>query len=117
MTDYIGRLDDQSGKPRGCRRATERVEQEQLACNLGPVTDFSRGGLRVISDKKLRGEHDVMLPLDDGNLTVRARVIWSRHEDVRRHLVGMEFLEADAKTARRLARIAVIHARIYSLAS
>ncbi|UCD75247.1 MAG: PilZ domain-containing protein [Phycisphaerales bacterium] len=117
MTYSIGRLDDQSGQARGRPRATGRVQQEQLACNLGPITDFSRGGLRVITERELQGEHDVTLPLDDGDLTVRARVIWSRCEGKRRYLIGMKLLDVDEETAERLARIAMTHARIYPLSS
>ena len=117
MTDSIGRLDDDFGKPKNCRRATGRIQQERLVCSLGPVIDFSRGGLKVMAERKLRGEHDVMLPSDDGDLTVRARVVWSHREGIRRHLVGLEFLEVDSKTAARLASIASTHAKVFPLAS
>ena len=116
MTEPIGPFERSQDRPQGCRRATGRIEQEQLVSNLGPVQDISRGGLRLLSDRNLRGEHELKLPTNDGELAVSVRVVWSRRRGLRRFMVGLEFVDLNKATARRLAQIATMHTRVYPLA-
>ena len=101
----------------GCRRTTGRRQQEELTCELGPIADLSRGGMRIIARQRLRGEHDVTMITLEGPLTVRVRVAWARRTGRRRYLVGMEFLEVDKMTAEKLTKISTVHARCFRLVS
>ena len=100
-----------------CRRTTGRRQQEDLVCDLGPIVDLSRGGMRVLSRRRLRGKHKLTLTTLEGTLTIRGRVAWSRRMGLRRHLAGIEFIDVDDATAEELTRISTVHARCFRMAS
>ncbi|MFQ5949019.1 MAG: PilZ domain-containing protein [Acidimicrobiia bacterium] len=91
------------------RRRDVRLKQRSLQSNLGPVIDLSRGGLRVRSTRRLRGEQEVVLFNRNGpHLRLRARVVWSRRLGFRKHMAGLQFVDPPDDMARGLARIGTV---------
>jgi hypothetical protein len=77
--------------------------------------DLSRNGMRVESRRRLQGDFDVTLVSYEGELTLRARVAWTRRIGLRRHLTGLKFLNVDDVAAERLTKISTAHAPMYRL--
>ena len=91
------------------RRASGRLRQEALACNLGAVLDLSRGGMRVQCNRPPKGEIDVELMGSEGKLRLRADVVWSRRVGLRKYEVGLNFLRLPAEMIKQLTRISLNH--------
>ena len=102
LTRFIGRRDG--------RRIPGRVPQESLMCSLGPVLDLSVGGMRVLSVRSQTGALRIFLWGMDVELTLEAKVVWSRRLGFRRHELGLSFSEVDKDVKSILERIAVTHA-------
>ncbi|MBX2851327.1 MAG: EAL domain-containing protein [Phycisphaeraceae bacterium] len=63
-----------------------------MDCNLGQVVDLSASGIRVLTRKRLTGEHTVVIKgLDQQALRLRVRVIWHRQHAALEHIHGMCF--------------------------
>ncbi len=99
----------------GGRRAHGRIHQQALLSTLGPVLDLSAGGMRLLSTKRIDGEHDVMVLSGSGSVEVRARTCWCRRLGLFRFEVGMAFVGVPPQAARTLAAIAVSHRLLLSV--
>ena len=105
---FIGRRDG--------RRVPGRVPQESLMCTLGPVLDLSVGGTRVLAVRPQNGIIRISLWGMDVDLTLHAKVVWSRRLGFRRHELGLSFLDADEDIKKILTRIAATHSRYRAIA-
>ena len=108
LSRFIGRRDG--------RRVPGRVRQESLTCTLGPVLDLSVGGLRVLSVRPQSGAIRICLCGMDIELTLHAKVVWTRRLGFRRHEQGLSFIDVDEDVMRILARIAADHAGRWAIA-
>ena len=88
------------------RRRHARLRQQSLLSNVGPVIDLSRTGLRIMTSRRRRGVVDLVLfDLSGRRLNLRARVVWSKRLAFRKHMLGLEFEDADEELTRDLARL------------
>ncbi|MEE9212338.1 MAG: PilZ domain-containing protein [Phycisphaeraceae bacterium] len=91
------------------RRRHGRITQQQLRSSIGPVVDLSAGGMRVVSDRRLKGELTIVLHHEVGlELAVQARVMWRKRIGFRQHMIGLEFFNLTPNDCRQLARIGMI---------
>ncbi len=94
-------------QPRDDRRKFSRLKSEgMMRCNLGTVLDLSRGGLRVLSSRRLKGERVAELSTDDEGLQVPAKVIWCERVGFGQHITGLEFPTATPELAHQLTAFA-----------
>ncbi|MCZ6612353.1 MAG: PilZ domain-containing protein [Planctomycetota bacterium] len=100
---------DTARKLSDARRASGRLRQEALDCNLGAVLDLSLGGMRVRCNRPPKGEIDVELMGSEVKLTLRAQVVWTRRVGFRKYEVGLNFLRLPAETSKQLTRISLNH--------
>ncbi len=91
------------------RRRHGRIKPESLDCNLGQVVDFSASGIRIVSRRPLQDREHVALIHDHLQLTVRARVHWTRKVSFWKHESGLEFECVRPGDASLLRHIAVGH--------
>lgn len=91
---------------RGVRRSHGRLQQDTLACDMGPVSDLSAGGMRLICRRVPKGEFTVTLYDAGERVEVTAQVAWSRRIGFFKHEVGVQFINVDAEMARRLTTAA-----------
>lgn len=77
------------------QRQTGRLPQESLACSLGPVLDFSAGGMRVKTRRVPKGRFEVELFGLGGRITVPAEVIWTKRCGLFSRIVGVRFVNLD----------------------
>lgn len=87
------------------QRQTGRLPQESLASSLGPVLDFSAGGMRVCVRRVPKGTIDIELIGLGGRATVKAEVIWTRRVGLFKRMVGLRFLNVDPATQATLNRM------------
>jgi hypothetical protein len=91
-------------------RRAGRVRLSSVGCTLGEVLDLSATGLRLRAarrpDYPAGAELNVQLEGVDGPFKVRCRVAWVKRAGLRRHEVGLEFIDPDAATRRSLADLA-----------
>jgi hypothetical protein len=99
------------------RRAHGRRMQERLKCNLGPVIDLSRGGIRVLATRPLSGETAVHITTSEMEVCLAGEVRWTRRLGIRRHEVGIEFTKVQPDDARKLTRISSDHAKVITLSA
>ena len=78
-------------------------------CSLGPVLDLSAGGMRCLSKRRVSGEQAVVIHTHEGEVEVRAKVAWTKRRGIRRHEIGLEFIDVDSETSRQLAMISTRH--------
>ena len=81
------------------RRAQGRLPQELLRSNLGPVLDLSMGGMRVRCTRARKGDVDVELMELEEPVKLRAEVMWTRRQGLRRYEVGLKFLDVPPEGA------------------
>jgi hypothetical protein len=83
---------------------------EMVSSTLGEVRDLSATGVRIRCSHKPEcspgSEMDIELAGIDGPFTVRARVAWVRRAGLRKHELGLEFLNPSEETRRSLAALA-----------
>ncbi len=91
------------------RRAQGRLPQELLRSNLGPVLELSMGGIRVRCTRALKGEVDVELMELEEPVNMRAEVMWTRRDGLRKYEVGLKFLDLPQDVAERLTEISLNH--------
>ena len=84
------------------RRSGRLRSTAALRCNLGSVLDVSKGGLRVLSRRRLDGQRLVELLTIDHRLRVPANVIWCDRVGFRKHVVGLEFPVSTPELAHHL---------------
>ena len=97
---------DPIAAPAAERRRHARLRQNSLLSNLGPVTDLSRSGLRILTTRRRRGVLRIILFGQSGRrLNLQARVVWSKRLAFRKHLVGLELVGSDENVARELGRM------------
>ena len=99
------------------RRNHGRRLLEGLMSSLGPVLDLSAGGMRILAKRKHKGNVTVKLSTADCELSLPARVAWSKRVGFREHMVGLEFLEVDAPTTAALSRMSSGYSKQWRLAS
>jgi hypothetical protein len=97
------------------RRAHGRRVQERLKCNLGPVLDLSRGGVRVLATRPLAGDVVVRIRTAELEVCLAGEIRWTRRLGLRRHEAGIEFRKVEPDDARKLTRIASDHAKVIDL--
>lgn len=95
------------GKPNSDRRATGRLRQESLMCNLGPVIDLSLGGVRVLAYRIPKGHVVVDLVSCEDRLRLIGEVVWVKRAGILRRELGIRFVELDRDTAKILARMSM----------
>ncbi len=101
----IQRAIDRSSAGPEHRRAG-RINIGELKCNLGRVLDLSSGGVRLLSRRKLRGQHEIT-PFDsDGGVRIEAEVTWSKRHGLWKHEIGLRFLDVPSDIAAQLATLA-----------
>lgn len=100
---------DTARKLSDARRASGRLRQEALDCNLGAVLDLSLGGMRVLCNRPPKGEIDVELMGSEVKLRLRGEVVWTRRVGFRKYEVGLNFLRVPAETIKQLTRISLNH--------
>jgi hypothetical protein len=93
-----------------CRRSFGRRKQEDLHSTLGPVLDLSRGGMRIVTNKRLQGTQQVALFTLEGTFELEAEVAWCKRRGFRRHEIGLSFINIDDVMATRLTKISSVHA-------
>jgi len=86
------------------RRRHGRVRQDELRCNLGHVIDVSRGGLRLLTHRRLRGTRRLVLATPSRPaVRFKARVAWRRRLGFGEFAVGLQFVEVNAEQLRWLS--------------
>ena len=88
------------------RRSSGRLDQDTLSCQFGPVSNLSAGGMRMTSRRVPQGEFDIHLYSIGEVVEVRARVAWSKRLWLFKYEIGVEFVDVDAETAKKLTRLA-----------
>lgn len=91
------------------RRRSGRVATQALLSDRGPVLDLSRGGVRLISKRKLEGTITVRLFAHQGVVDLEGQVQWSKRHGMRQHEVGIKFTKVPDKIGDRLMAIARAH--------
>ena len=92
------------------RRAFGRRRQEGLDCNLGPILDLSRGGMRVQCTSPPEGELEVVISTMDGDeVSLQAEVRWTAKKSSKKYQAGLRFLDVDDAKARVLTKISTLH--------
>lgn len=88
-----------------------RLPQEGLHSNLGRVLDLSLDGMRIVSARVPPEDEPVEVELrdPDGEVCLKARVVWSRRVGFRRHEIGMRFLDMTRELAAKLTRVSLNH--------
>lgn len=92
------------------RRRADRYQPENVQCPLGEVKDLSRVGLRIACKGKppLRSAQvgKIRLRGPDGSIEVQSRVVWIKRVGLRRHEVGLEFVNVKPGVSDALAALA-----------
>ncbi len=96
-----------SGK--GSRRKYGRRYQEGLRSDLGVVIDLSAGGMRVLAGRVPKGDFEVCIKSSEGDVTVKARIAWSKRRGLTKRELGLEFLEVEEPVRRKLTSISSAH--------
>jgi len=109
MNSFFLRAPDEGGKRRDERRGGGRMLQTGVVSNLGVVVDISAGGMRVLASRRYHGERKIRLLHTDGELRLKATVVWTRRLGLWRHEVGLRFINLDAATAAKLTVIGCTH--------
>ncbi|MGB0766436.1 MAG: EAL domain-containing protein [Phycisphaeraceae bacterium] len=74
------------------KRDRSRYRPRGMDCNLGQVVDLSATGMRLMSRRRLKGEHTVTLQgLDGQPMHLQARVLWHRQHATSEHVHGLRF--------------------------
>ena len=94
-------------QPSNDRRRFGRLRSEgTLHCNLGRVLDLSRGGVRVLCGRRLKGNRLAQLSIDDRGLELQAKVIWCERVGFGQHVAGLEFPDTTPELAHQLTAFA-----------
>jgi signal transduction histidine kinase len=89
------------------RRAHGRFMQESVRSTLGEVIDFSLGGVRLRCKNVPAEQVDLEISDDEETLTMRAEVAWSKRLGIRKHEVGLRFVNLSPELAQRVSRLAI----------
>ena len=91
-------------------RRAGRVRMEMVSSTLGDVLDLSATGMRIRCARKpdcsAGSELDVELEGLDGSFQVHAKVAWVKRTGLRKHEVGLEFVDPDTEVRKQLAGLA-----------
>lgn len=102
--------DDSAKSRRGCGR----VRIEDMPCNMGTVVDLSASGIRVITNKasarKMGRTLTVKLQGPKQRIELEAEVVWVKRIGLRKHIVGLRFVEASGEQRTLIAQIARCYA-------
>lgn len=87
------------------RRQFGRIRHGEVRCNLGSVLDLSRGGVRLLTSRRLRGKVRVVLHDETrAALKLQAQVVWRKRIGLGQFAVGLQFTEVNAEQARWLTQ-------------
>lgn len=91
------------------RRRKGRIKVELLECDLGDVVDLSASGMRVRRKAKKAPNDDEVMELTlthlEGELPLKARVVWTKKSGFRKFDMGMEFVEMNEQAQSELNQI------------
>ena len=90
----------------GPELASGRLDQDTLACQYGPVSNLSAGGMRLISRRVPSGEFVIHLYSIGEVFEVKGRVAWSKRLWLFKHEMGIEFIDVEPELAKKLTRLA-----------
>lgn len=91
------------------RRRSGRVATESLWSDRGLVLDLSRGGIRLLSKRRLDGTVMIRLFSHQGAIDLEGTVQWSKRLGIRQHEVGMKFTNVPDRVGDRLMAAARAH--------
>lgn len=93
-----------------CRRKHGRVVCEMVSCSLGEVLDACAAGVRVRAGKEneYRTGDIVVFTItgEDRPLTFKGRVMWKKRRGIRRHEMGIQFIELSELNRQALVQLA-----------
>ena len=101
-------LDSPAPNPEN-RRRHGRIHVEGLLCSWGRVLDHSGGGLRIQMTLRCPTEGQLIhatIPTPKGELSVAARVAWTKRVGLLTFQAGCEFVALDADSQRLLMETA-----------
>ncbi len=82
-----------------------RLKGPGLSCSLGTVIDLSAGGVRILTNRRLKGRTDIYFDHGTGpKLGVKSKIVWCRRIRFRTYLVGLQFEDLPLDAAKRLLR-------------
>lgn len=87
------------------RRRSGRFPRPSVRSDRGTVLDISAGGLKLRSERKLRGRLSLRLWNEQTDLVLEGRVIRSQRVGPRHYEAGLQFINLGAEAARKLAAI------------
>ncbi|MBX2851286.1 MAG: DnaJ domain-containing protein [Phycisphaeraceae bacterium] len=92
------------------QRKAHRYGGETVRCALGEVADISASGMRVLCDGKppvkQGGAIPVRLKFSDGSLQVGTQVRWVKRRGLKRHEIGLQFVQLKPGVEKVLEAIA-----------
>jgi len=91
------------------RRRSGRLMLEGLFTDRGPVLDLSRGGMRLMSTRKLTGTVTVRVFSHRGTFQVTGSVAWTRRNGFRQHEIGLRFHDVSEELQVTLLEVARAH--------
>ncbi len=91
------------------RRSYPRLAQEELERSVGPVQDLSVTGMRVMCVRVPTEQFEANLDDPEGSVAVKGEVAWSRRVSIRKHEVGVRFLDVTPELVRALSRVSFNH--------
>ncbi|MCP3905491.1 MAG: PAS domain-containing protein [Planctomycetes bacterium] len=88
------------------RRTHGRLTQESVTSSVGKVLDLSLGGMRVQCTRPPEGVIELKLADDDEEISLRARVMWTKRVGFGKHQAGLMFIDLDTAQNLQLSRLA-----------
>jgi diguanylate cyclase (GGDEF)-like protein len=105
--DFTPKPREQMNRPtRGVEnRRYGRLKGPGLACSAGTVIDLSAGGVRILSNRRLKGRTVIYFGIrQEQRLGVKSKIVWCRRVGFRTFLVGLQFEDLPLEAAKRLLR-------------
>lgn len=107
----IRRIPDQSAlPPEADQRRTKRINTSGTDCSLGEILDVSASGMRVLRKGNCKAqvgqEQPIILKTIDGIYRYLGRIAHIQKIGFRRHVLGVEIVEASEEGKRQLLLIA-----------
>lgn len=110
MQGWPWKKKSQPGDASWRQRKAHRYGGETVRCALGEILDVSASGMRVMCDGKppvkQGGVIPVRLKFSDGSLQVGTQVRWIKRRGLKRHEVGLQFVQLKPGVSRVLDAIA-----------
>ena len=97
MQGWSWKKKPQPGDASWRHRKAQRYGGETVCCALGDVLDVSASGMRVLCDGKPPVKPGGVLPMrlkfSDGTLQVATQVRWCKRRGLRKHEIGLQFVQ------------------------